>query len=112
MIEHSFHCKLKPIGLVIKIEVANENLPSKNAQYRHVLTILQKQSSISQIVEMPKLTRIQKSSKVNLLSHVSWPMALVIRITIEEIVHHRSLQVFDEKMELQTYCVTSSKYNV
>jgi precorrin-4 methylase len=86
--------------LVIEIEVTNENLLSKNAQYRHVLTILQKQSSISQIVEMPKLTRIQKSFKVNLLSHVSWPMTLVITITIEEIVHHRSLQVFDEKMEL------------
>jgi hypothetical protein len=27
-----------------------------------------KQSSISQIVEMPKLAKIQKSSKVNLLS--------------------------------------------
>jgi hypothetical protein len=54
--------------LVIEIKDANENIPSKNAQYRHVPTILQKQSSISQIVEMPKPTKIQKSSKVNLLS--------------------------------------------
>jgi len=29
---------LKPIGLVIEIEVANENLPSKNAKYKHVPT--------------------------------------------------------------------------
>ncbi len=100
---------LKPIGLDIEIEIANENLPSKNAQYRHVCTILQKWSSISQIVEMPKLIRTQKSCKVNLLSHVSWPMTLVITITIEEIMHHTSLQVFDEKKELQTYYATSSK---
>jgi len=42
MIEHVFHCNLKPIGLVIEIEATNENLPSKNAQYKHVPTILQK----------------------------------------------------------------------
>jgi len=42
MIEHLFHRNLIPIGLVIEIEAANENLPSKNAQYRHVPTILQK----------------------------------------------------------------------
>jgi hypothetical protein len=59
MIEHLFHCNLKPIGLVIEIEVTNENLPSKNAQYKHVPTILQKQSSISQIGEMPKPTKTQ-----------------------------------------------------
>jgi hypothetical protein len=53
--------------------------------------------------------RTQKSSKVNLLSHVSWPMTLVITITIEENVHHIALQAFDEKMELQIYRATSSK---
>jgi hypothetical protein len=42
MIEHLFHRNLKPIGLVIEIEAANENLPSKNAQCRNVPTILQK----------------------------------------------------------------------
>jgi hypothetical protein len=31
MIEHLFHCNLKPIGLVIEIEATNENLSSKNA---------------------------------------------------------------------------------
>jgi hypothetical protein len=38
VIEHFFHFNLKPIGLVIEIEVANENLPSKNAKYKHVPT--------------------------------------------------------------------------
>jgi hypothetical protein len=42
MIEHLFHCNLKPTCLVIEIEAANENLPSKNAKCRHVPTILQK----------------------------------------------------------------------
>ncbi len=68
MIEHLFHFNLKPIHLVIEIEATNENLPSKNVQYKHVLTILQKKSSISQIVEMPKPTKTLKSSKVNFLS--------------------------------------------
>jgi hypothetical protein len=40
-IEHLFHWNLKPIGLVIEVEAANENLPSKKARYKHVLAILQ-----------------------------------------------------------------------
>jgi len=100
-IEHLFHWNLKPIGLVIEVEVANENLPSKKARYKHVLAILQELKNISQIVEMPKPTRIHKSSKVNLLSQISWPM---MPITTREAMHHTSLKVFDEKKELQTCC--------
>ncbi len=58
VIEHLFCCNLKPTGLIIEVKFANENLPSKKTQYK-------------QIVEMPKPTRIQKSSKVNLLLKVS-----------------------------------------
>jgi hypothetical protein len=39
VIEHLFHWNLKPIGLVIEVEFANENLPSKKTQYKHVLAI-------------------------------------------------------------------------
>jgi len=68
--------------LVIEVEVANENLPSKKAQYK-------------QIVEILKLTRIQKSSKVNLLSKFSWPMTPTMAITTREVVHHiMSKQLF------------------
>jgi hypothetical protein len=59
---------LKPIGLVTEVEAANENLPSKKSQCKHVLAKLQEHASISQIVEMPKPTRTQKPFKVNLLS--------------------------------------------
>jgi len=44
--EHLFHCNLKPMGLVTKVEATNENLPSKKARYKHVLAILQEQASI------------------------------------------------------------------
>ncbi len=94
VIEHLSHCNLNPTGLVIEVEAANENLPSKKARYRHVPAILQEHSSTSQIVEMPKPARTQKSSKV------SWPMTPDMAITTGEAVHHTSLQASDEGVEL------------
>jgi hypothetical protein len=99
VIEHLFHCNLKPTSLVIEVEVANENLPSKKTRYEHVFAILQEQSHISQIVELPKPIRTHKSSKMNLLSQISWPMTPTMAITTREAMH-----VFDGKKELQTYC--------
>jgi hypothetical protein len=53
---------------------------------------------------MPKPTRIHKSSKVKLLSQISWPMMPTMAITTREAMHHTPLQVYDEKKEFQTYC--------
>jgi hypothetical protein len=94
VIGHLSHCNLNPTGLVIDVEAANENLPSKKARYRHVPAILQERSSTSQIVEMPKPARTQKSSKV------SWPTTPDMAITTGEAVHHTSLQASDEVVEL------------
>jgi hypothetical protein len=61
---------------------------------------------------MPKSTRIQKYFKVNLLSHVSWPMTPAMAITTKEILRHTSLQVFDEKMSSKPTVQLHPKYNV
>jgi len=111
IVVHLFHCNLKPIGLVTKVEAANENLPSKKSQYKHVLAKLQKHASISQIVEIPKPTRTHKSSKMNLLSHVLWPMTPAMAITTREAMHHTSLQVSNKK-RVPNLLQLHPKYNV